>query len=123
MYAQRVTLSVVTDADGNATAYTPLVSFGALSTVRYAKEDYANGVDFTITLESTGETVWAESNVDAAATKAPRQATHTTAGVAAVYAVGGAAVLAPIVVVNDRFKVVIAEGGDTREGIFHFVLT
>jgi len=38
-------------------------------------------------------TVWSEAAVNASATRAPRQATHTTAGPAALYASGGIAVL------------------------------
>jgi len=123
MYAQRLTVTVTTDADGVATAYTPVIAHGQISTVRYAKDDYANGVDFTITLEATGETVWTQADVNASATVAPRQATHSTAGVAALYAGSGTAVLAPITVANDRVKIVIAQGGATKTGTFHFVLT
>ena len=42
--------------------------------IQYVKTDYTDGVDFTITTETTGQTLWTESNVNAAAVKAPRQA-------------------------------------------------
>lgn len=121
-YIQRLTVAVTTAADGSATAYTDGPVTGKISQVRYAKTDFADGVDFTITSEATSETIWAESDVNASATRAPRQATHSTAGVAALYAGGGSAVLAPIAVANDRIKIVIAAGGDTKTGTFHVMV-
>lgn len=120
-HAQRHVVSVTTAADGSATAYSPVVT-GKLSQVRYAKTDFADGVDFTITAEATGETLWTESNVNASATRAPRQATHSTAGVAAVYAGAGEAVLDKIALANDRIKIVIAQGGNAKAGAFHLIL-
>lgn len=121
-YARRFTVSVTTAADGSATAYSDVVDYAFLSQIRYVKTDFANGVDFNITVEATGETLWAEDNVDASATRAPRQATHSTAGVAALYASGGTGVFDKILLVNSRIKIVIASGGDSKTGTFHFVL-
>jgi len=70
----------------------------------------------------TGETLWTEENVDSSATRAPRQATHSTAGVAALYAGSGQAVNDKIVLAADRVKIVIASGGDTKTGTFHIVV-
>lgn len=120
-HAQRVAVTVTTAADGSATAYSDVLT-GKLSQIRYVKTDFANGSTFTITAEATGETLWAESNVDASATRAPRQATHSTAGVAALYAGGGTAVNDKIALANDRIKIVIASGGATKTGVFHFIL-
>lgn len=120
-YAERHVVSVTTAADGSATSYSPVIT-GKISTIRYAKTDFADGVDFTITAEATGETIWAQENVNASATVAPRQATHTTAGVAALYAAGGSAVLDKIALANDRVKIVIASGGNAKSGAFHIVL-
>jgi hypothetical protein len=121
MYAERHVVTLTTDADGAATGYTPVVT-GAIQTIRYVKTDFADGVDFTVTLESTGETVWAQLNVNASATVAPRQATHSTAGVAALYAAAGTAVLAPVVAASDRIKVVVAQGGNAKSGTVHIVV-
>jgi hypothetical protein len=120
-YAQRVSVAVTTAADGSATAYSETVT-GKLSQVRYVKTDFDNGSTFTIMAEATGETLWNEANVNASATRAPRQATHSTAGVAALYAAGGAAVNDKIALAGDRIKIVIAAGGDTKSGTFHFIL-
>ena len=120
-YAQRVAVTVTTAADGSATAYTPGAITGKLSQIRYVKTDFDNGVGFTITAEATGETLWAEAAVNASATRAPRQATHSTAGVAALYA-ATFAVNDKIAIADDRIKIVIASGGNVKTGTFHFVI-
>jgi len=120
-YATREVVSVTTAADGSATAYSGIVT-GKLSQIRYVKTDFDNGSTFTITSEATGETLWSESSVNADATRAPRQATHSTAGAAALYAGGGAAVNDKIALANDRVKIVIASGGNAKTGTFHVVM-
>lgn len=120
-YAERHTVTVTTAADGSATAYSPVVT-GKLSQIRYVKTDFAIGVDFTITSEATGETLWTEANVDASATRAPRQATHGTDGVAALYAAAGTAVNDKIALAKDRVKIVIANGGNAAIGTFHIIM-
>lgn len=120
-YAERHAVAVTTAADGSATAYSPVVT-GKLSQIRYVKTDFADGSTFTITAEATGETLWSEAAVNASATRAPRQATHSAAGAAALYAGGGAAVNDKIALANDRVKIVIASGGDTKAGTFHIVM-
>lgn len=120
-YIQRHVVTVTTEADETATAYSETLT-GKLSQIRYVKTDFADGVDFTITAEATGETLWTQSDVNASATVAPRQATHTTAGVAAAYASGGSGVLDKIGLANDRVKIVIAAGGNTKTGTFHIIL-
>ena len=117
MGVRKFTVPVTTIADGSATAYSPYLS-GHLESIQYVKTDFANGVDFTITADVTGETLWAESNVDVAAVRRPRAATHTTAGVAALYAAGGTAVNDKIALGRDRAKIVIASGGATKTGSF-----
>ena len=119
-YAERHTVAVTTAADGSATAYSPVVT-GKISQIRYVKSNFSNGVDFTITAEATGETIWTQNDVNASATVAPRQATHTTAGVASVYAATDG-VLDKIALANDRVKIVIASGGNATTGTFHIVV-
>lgn len=121
-YAQRLVVAVTTASDGSATAYSPVVT-GLLSQIRYVKTSFADGVDFTITAEATGETLWQQSDVNASATVAPRQATHGTDGAASLYAATGEAVRAPIALANDRVKIVIAAGGSVTTGTFHLVIT
>lgn len=119
-YVQRLSVTVTTDGDGAATAYTEAVT-GKLSQCRYVKTDFADGVGFTITSNVTGETLWTQAAVNASATVAPRQATHSTAGVAATLD-GTRAALDKIALANDSIKIVIASGGATKTGTFHFVI-
>jgi len=114
-YAERHDVALTTDSGGDVTAYTPIVS-GRVVTLVYTKTDFDNGVDFTITGDSSGETIWTESNVNAAKTVRPRVATHDTAGVASLYAAAGEPVETPVVVANERIKVVIAQGGNVKTG-------
>lgn len=122
MHVQRFSVTLTTDASGDVIGYTDPVN-GLLSQIRYVKPgagNFDNGVDFTVTLEDTGETLWAESDVNASATRAPRQATHSTAGVAALYAGSGTAVN-DLIAVSGRIKVVVAQGGNAKVGTLHFV--
>ncbi len=123
---RRVAVTVTTAADGTATAYLPTAdgdSFsGRLSHIVYTKTDYATGVDFTITAEGTGDGIWTETNVDATATRAPRQATHDNVGVASLYAAAGEPVEDYIVLAQDRIKIVLASGGNAKTGKFEAVV-
>jgi len=119
-YAERHVVEVTTIADGSATAYSETIT-GKISQIRYVKADFASGVDFTITSEATGETIWTQLDVNASVTVAPRQATHSTAGVASLYA-ATYAVLDKIVLANDRVKIDIASGGNAKTGTFHIVV-
>jgi hypothetical protein len=124
MYAERHVVTVTTIADGSATAYSPVIT-GRIVSIRYVKPaqgGFDNGVGFTITAEATGETIWAEAAVNASATRAPRQATHSTAGVAALFAAGGTAVGDAIVLAQDRVKIVVAAGGNVLTGTFHILV-
>lgn len=118
---RRYRVPITTAADGSATAYTPRLS-GKIHQIEYVKEDFADGVDFTVTSEATGNAIWSESNVNASAVRFPRAATHTVAGAAALYAAGGVAVLAPIGIASDRVKIVIAQGGNVKTGVVHVLI-
>jgi len=122
-YARRLTVAVTTNGSGDATAYSDPIEHGLLSQIRYVKGDFDNGSTFAITCEATGETLWGETGVNASATRAPRQATHSTAGAAALYAGGGSAVNDKIAIAKDRIKIVISSGGAAKSGTFHFLLT
>jgi len=120
MYVERHQVDLTTDASGDATGYTPVVT-GRIIAVAYVKDGttpFADTVDFTITSEVTTQNIWVEENVTASKTVAPRQATHSTAGVASLYAAGGEPVEDHIVVANERVKCVVASGGDSKLGAF-----
>jgi len=121
MTIRRFVVPAVVDAAGNGIFYSPPV-YGKLVSITYAKTDYANGVDFTITGETTGQTLWTEVDVNAGVTKYPRAGTHSTAGVAALYAAGGTAVNTMVALGGERVKIVIAQGGVSTTGAFHIVL-
>jgi len=120
-FVQRHAVAITTAADGSATVYSDQVT-GRVLSVRYVKTDFADGVDFTVTSEATGETIWAESDVNASATRAPRQPTHSTAGVAALFAASGTAVNDYVALANDRVKIVVAAGGDSKTGVVHLTI-
>ena len=121
MTIRRFVVPVTVDASGDATVYSPVLS-GKLISFRYVKDDFADGVDFTITAEATGETLWAEENVNASATRHPRAATASTAGAASLYASGGTAVNDKIGLSQDRVKIVVASGGNATSGTFHITV-
>lgn len=118
---RRFEVTVVSDGAGAATAYSPVLS-GLLHAIQYVKTDYTDGVDFTVTAEATGETLWAQSDVNAAVVKAPRQPTHSTAGVAALYVAAGTAVNDRIALSKDRVKIVLAQAGATHTGKFIIII-
>lgn len=121
MATRRFTVNVTTAADGSYTGYTPFLS-GRLAEIHYLKTNFTDGVDFTITAEATGETLWTEANVNAAKVCRPRGATHTNAGVASLYASGGTAVQDLIRLSRDRVKIVLAQGGNATTGTFLVVI-
>lgn len=123
MATRRHVVSVTTAADGTATAYSSYLS-GSIVQISYVKPGSGNfddGVDFTITAEATGQTLWTESNVNATKHCMPRGPTHSTAGVALVYAATDAVADAPRLG-RDRVKIVIAQGGNAKTGAFHILV-
>jgi hypothetical protein len=106
----------VTTGTATGTGYSPYLS-GYIESIQYVKVDYPDGVDFTITADVSGETLWTEANVDVAAIKRPRTATHTTAGVAATLD-GTRPALERVALSRDRVKIAIAQGGNSKTGTF-----
>jgi len=101
--------TLTTDGSGDATDYTAATS-GRVVGIHYTKNGttpYANGVDFTITNETTGETIWAQSNVNASVSVRPRLATHNNDYPA---------------LARHRIKIVVAQGGASKIGAFLFVV-
>jgi hypothetical protein len=121
MAIRKFTVPVTTAANGTAIAFSPYLS-GYIESIQYVKDNFDNGVDFTITADVTGEDIWNELNVNSAMTKRPRAPTHSTAGVAALYAAGGAAVNDRIALGRDRVKIAIAQGGNAKSGSFVIVV-
>jgi len=121
---KRYPVTITTAADGSATGYTPRIS-GEVHQIEYVPDGtnpYANTVDFTITGEETGINIWTESNIAAAAVRAPRQPTHSQVGAALLYAAGGTPQSARIGLFRDRVKIVLAQGGNAKTGKFHILV-
>lgn len=121
---KRFTLEITTAANGSATARTPRLS-GEIHQIEYVKDGvspFDDGVDFTVTGLKSGISILTESNVNASAVRAPRQPTHSQAGVAALYAPGGTAVQARVAVASDQVQIVIAQGGNAKKGTFHILV-
>ena len=106
-----VTVSGTTDASGDVTFYTERIT-GFIHAIRYAKTDYADGVDFTITAETSGETIWTDTNINASEMVYPRRLLDDTAGadLTAVYDY--------VLLLDERVSIVIGSGGDTKAGAF-----
>ena len=121
MGMRRFVVPVTTAADGTASVFSPFLS-GKVMHVTYVKNNYTDGVDFTLTTEATGQTVWSQLNVNASVTVYPRVATVTTAGVAALYAAGGTAVNDRIAIGRDRINIALAQGGNATTGVFHILI-
>jgi len=124
MFAERKSVTLTTDAAGAATGYID-VPHGRVMSIAYIKDGsvpFADTVDFTATVESTGAPIWSQSNVTASQVRYPRAAVHDVLGAAALYADAGEAIVEPIMMANDRIKIVIAEGGDTKQGVVSVII-
>lgn len=121
-YGERHVVALTTNASGDVTGYTPNIT-GLVKMIRYVKDDFDSGVDFTITSDKTGATIWTDTDINASVTVSPRQATHDTAGDASLYdTVSNEPVEDYIHLVQDRVKIVVASGGDTKTGTFHVTI-
>jgi hypothetical protein len=121
---RRYEKTVVTIADGSAEAFTPHIR-GFLESIQYVKAgvaNYTDGVDFTITDETTGESLWTDTNVNASEIVRPRAPVMDQVGAARLYAAGGTAV-ADKIAINGRIKIALAAGGDTKTGLFRFIVS
>lgn len=120
MTIRRHVVTVTTDENGDAEEYSPVLS-GKLHAIRYVKGDFADGVDFVITSETAGETLWSEEDVNASASRYPRAARQATDGTDSLYAAMGENVNTRIGLADDRVKIVVSDGGDTKTGTFHII--
>ena len=122
MYIERHAVTIAVDASGDGTGYTPVVS-GFVQAIRYVPDatvPYDTGVDITVTGEASGIPVVTVTNAGASALNLyPRAATAGITNTAALYAAGGSGVLDLIPVAGERIKIVLAQGGASKTGIFH----
>ena len=117
---ERLTATLTTDASGDATEYIEPNQSGFIRAIRYVKTDYANGIDLTITGETSGISILAVTDMNASATYVPQAPTHDLSAAAENYNdESDEAVNAPIPICDERIKIVVANGGDTKAGTFH----
>lgn len=117
MKAERHTVVLETDGAGAVIGYTPNLS-GCIQSISYVKDDFADTVDWAITLEATGESLWTDTNITASERVYPVSPANLGSS-------GAASSLTerPIVAANDRVKIAVTNGGDTKSGAFHVVVT
>lgn len=120
MYVQKQIVTATTNGSGAATVYSGRIT-GRILSIRYRKTDFADGVDFTITLEGTGEGLWTESDVNSAKQVYPRVGVHDLVGVARTFD-GTRTVPGDVVAFDDRVKIVIASGGSAKTGAFDILV-
>lgn len=118
MYPVLHTLTVETDASGDATVYTAEAVHGRVLQLLISNTDLDAGADWAITGETTGVSVLTLTDANSG-TYAPRQATHGTDGSASLYAATGEAVEDAVFVAGERIKVVVANGGNATSGTLY----
>ena len=110
-----LTVPVNADGDGTVTANTNQGLLGPILSVQYIKASsggYANGVDFNVTLVNSGQTVWAQSDVNASVTVRPKVLNQATAGTDLT------AIYDHIYAHGEPIRIVVAQGGVSTTGKF-----
>lgn len=109
---RKETVTVTTDASGDAVAYTQQNFSGLIVGVLYDKVDFADGVDFLIETAQTGQTIWDEDNVNSSKDVHPVVAGNGTDGAASTLTE------IPIPIADEPVKITIANGGNVKLGRF-----
>ena len=116
MYAERHSITFTTHSSaGTVTAYTDKEVTGRILQVQYVKDDLANGSTITLTGNTTGIPIMAISAMNASATHLPRRATTDQDGAAITYD-QTAAVHEAVVLVQEKVKLAISSGGNSKSG-------
>lgn len=110
MFIQKSSVTIVTAVGGAGEGFSAPVN-GRILGIVYTKTDYAAGVDFTATLEGTGEAIMVGTDVNATATFYPRPFIHDAAGLVTT-------LRDYVHAAQDRVKIVVAQGGDVKTGTF-----
>jgi hypothetical protein len=121
MFLKTEAIPIVTAPDGTATIYSSNLT-GRVLEVRVVvpgSGGLAATTDITITNETTGTAILTATDRNGSATYCPRQATHSVAGAAALYAASGTAVNDYCYLAGQRLKIVVAQGGDTLAGTLY----
>lgn len=110
------TVSVTTASDGSATAYTDGPVWGWVASIGYVKTDFTDGVDFTITGETSAVSLWTDTNINASEIVYPRVLENLNTSGAAL------TTHTPIVLAGERISIVIASGGSAKVGTFKIIV-
>ena len=118
MRLTRVSVPVLTNAEGAATVYTPALN-GMVRSVRYIKPTSGGldaGSDIDIVTDKGAVVVWDNDDLAASAVIYPmvQAQDNTGADVVGSYA--------PIPVCDERIKITVANGGDALAGTFEFII-
>ncbi|MES0444976.1 MAG: hypothetical protein ABUJ92_00385 [Desulfobacterales bacterium] len=117
-YAERHTVAITTSTGGLATGHTPVVT-GRISAIIYTRPTgtpFASTADVTVTTEDSGQSIWAELNVNASETNYPLVAGNLQSGAASTLTE------VPLYAANERVKIAIAQGGNAKAGTFIVVI-
>lgn len=104
-------ITITTAADGSATAYSNQIT-GRIKSVIVAVGTLTTLFDFTLTTETTLQTILVETAPGDAEVFHPRSLINA----AADGAVGTAVIQEGLSVVSERLKVVVANGGNAKTG-------
>jgi hypothetical protein len=110
------TVSATTSAGGAATVYTDVPVWGEVVSIAYVKSTFDNGVDFTITGETSGVSLWTDTDVNASEIVYPRVLENGNTDGAALTTRQG------VVLAGERVKIVIAQGGNAKAGSFRIIV-
>ena len=118
MRLTRVSVPVLTNAEGAATVYTPALN-GVVRSVRYIKPTSGGldaGSDIDIVTDKGAVVIWDKDDLAASAVIYPmvQAQDNTGADVAGSYA--------PIPVCDERIKITVANGGNAGTGTFEFTI-
>jgi len=118
MRLTRVSVAIVTDAYGGATAYTPALN-GMVRSVQYIKPSSGGldgGSDIDIVTDKGAVVVWDKDNLAASTVIYPMVPAQDNTGTD----VSGS--YAPIPVCDERIKITVANGGNAGAGTFEFLI-
>jgi len=122
-FIQRLPVTITTASDGTGTGYVTPDAGGHVLAIRYVKGDYANGVDFVVTDDTTGQAILTATDVNASASFYPRAQVHDVADGSVMTLDGTRKSAAPVPVgAGTRIKIAVAQGGDTKSGTFHVLI-
>lgn len=123
MYLSRQAIPVKTDENGDAVVYSGAVN-GQIVAMIYEKattNGFSDGVDFDVETEALKQKVWSEEDVNDSKAVYPLVGSHNTDG--EVILIDEAdAVYQRISVADERIKITVDDGGDSKTGTFHIVV-